>query len=103
MIRQYLRNMAGKPLETLELKRSFEIQAVSDRHVVIWVSGTGKTRTFPIKEIESAYQALAVSRVITRSEIQRKYSPRNPAYIAAILAALPNVDYALKPITLMLR
>ncbi len=50
--------------------------------------------------MEAAYQRLMALEELSRSEIRELFSEFNPAYVAAILAALPGVTYSRKPIAL---
>ena len=57
----------------------------------------------PQSEIDGAYRYLLSNKEITRTTIEAEYSPRNPVYVAAILAALPGVRYKIRPIRLRLQ
>jgi hypothetical protein len=59
-----------------------------------------KICTIPRDEIEGAYNELVASGVISRTDIRAHHSNFNPAYVAALLAALPGVTASTKPIQL---
>lgn len=94
-----IRALEGKLLRTLDRRKPFEIVAVTENQVALKVS-TGKIRTVRRKEIENAFRELTLTGTISRSDIQERYSPRNPAYVAAILAELDRVTHQLGPIRL---
>ena len=98
-----IRALEGKPLLTLDRRRPFEIVVVAENWVKLRVVGTGKMRTVRRKEIKGAFHELALRGEISRSEIHERHSPRNPAYIAAILAEFDGVTYQLGPIRLFYR
>ncbi len=50
--------------------------------------------------ITDAFKRLVSIGELTRSEIREEFSNFNPAYVAAILAKLPNIKHARKPIRL---
>lgn len=61
---------------------------------------TGKERPIPRAGIENAFRRLTVMGEITLSDLENKYTPRNPVYTAAILAEIPGVKSYTKPIRL---
>lgn len=95
--------LRGRQLSTLDRGNKFAIRAVESDSLVIHVTTTGKLRTIHRSEIEDSHAQLLASGEISREEIERNYSPRNPVYVAAILASLPSVEYRLKPIRLLMR
>jgi len=97
-----VRALEGKSLRTLDRRRPFEVVVVAESQIVLKVS-TKKLRTVRRKEIESAFRKLTLTGEISRSEIEEQHSPRNIAYVAAILAELDGVTYQLGPIQLFYR
>lgn len=93
----------GQTLRTLARHRSFELVAVGSKGLEIRVARSGKTRTIPRKELEAAYEALARAGRISAGEIRQMCSEYNPAYIAAVLAQMPEVTFTLNPIVLWYR
>jgi len=93
-----LTGLQGKILKTLAQGRTFEVLHVGQSEVIIVPHRTMKPRHIPMKEIEGSYQKLKAIGQITRVEIEAEYSPRDPAYVASILAALPGVRHNLKTI-----
>jgi len=104
MVWDHVHGLAGREMRTLARSERFAVEHVNDRQVDIIPRQTDKLRSVKRKEIESAWTRLVRDRKLTRKEIEDDYSPRNPAYVAAILASMPQVDYVTKPvITLYLR
>lgn len=92
--------LAGRTLSTLDRDKPFDILEISDQALIIRPHETDKERKIRRIEIEDAYRRLAAIGELTRSEIRDEFSNFNPAYVAAILAELPNVNHANKPIRL---
>jgi hypothetical protein len=90
--------LQGKVLKTLDQGRPFDVLHVSQANVIIVPHKNNKNRTIYMKEIEGSYRKLKAIGRITRVEIEAQFSPRNPAYVAAILATLPGVRSHGKPI-----
>lgn len=99
----HLNELVGKTLKTLDRNKPFDILHVTHETVIVYIHAGKKERFIPIKELEGAFLGLMANKRISRSEIEELYSPRNPAYVAAILAAFPGVDYSLKPIALYIK
>jgi len=98
-----VKNLEGKTLKTLDRGNKFEVHAVTNHSVIVKPLSTGKERLVPRSEIEGAYKELFSNKEITRTVIEAKHSPRNPVYVAAILAELPGVWYSIRPIHLRLK
>jgi hypothetical protein len=90
--------LQGKVLKTLGQGKPFTVINVSQGYIYIVPHKNNKGRTIDIKEIEGAYRRLKTMGQITRVEIEAQFSPRSPAYVAAILATLPGVRSHGKPI-----
>ena len=88
----------GRELRTLRDKRVFQVLAVTGTSVILHLRSTDKERIVKRVEIEPAYQELRKRGTLSRTAIRDLYSERNPAYVAAILAVLPNCRYTLDPI-----
>ena len=98
-----VKELEGRTLKTLDHEKKFDILAVSNKGVIVKPLSTGKERKVPRDEIDDgAYRELASNKEITRTTIEAKFSPRNPVYVAAILAELPGVRYKIRPIRLWL-
>ena len=93
-----LKKLAGQTLHTLSRHQPFDVVSVDAYEVEIYVRSSGKKRRVPMTEIEPAWRDLRRRGELTRAEIEEHWSPRNPAYVAAMLAALPGVTYVSKPI-----
>lgn len=93
-----LSGLQGKVLKTLAQNKQFTVVHISQNNVVIIPHQSNKPRPIYMKEIEGSYRKMIVIGQITRIEIEAQFSPRNPAYVAAILATLPGVKVHRKPI-----
>ena len=87
-------------IKTLDQNKEFKILLVTQSEVLIKVYATGKVRNISIQCLRDAYSDLQKNRELTRIDIEKKYSPRNPAYVAALLSKLQGVTHRVKPITL---
>ncbi len=87
-------------LYTLDQRKPFDIVEVKPRAVVVRPHARDVERTISREAIEGAFGELVARGEITRTDIREKYANFNPAYVAAILAALPGVETKLKPILL---
>lgn len=99
----FVENLKGKTLFTLAYKKAFEIIEINNNEVNILVHSTNKERKILKKNIDNAAKYLFSNKTITRIYIRDNFSEANPAYIAAILASLPDVTHKNKPITLYYR
>lgn len=98
-----VKNLEGRTLQTLDRGNKFEVLVVTNHGVIVKPLSTGKERLVPKTEIDGAYRELLANREITRTMIEAKYSPRNPVYVAAILAELSNIVYSIRPIHLRVK
>ncbi len=92
--------LLNRTLKTLDRNRPFKVVAITDNALLIRPEASGKDRLIDRREVEDSLSELRRRGEITRSEIQENYSPRNPAYVAAILAALSGVRVSVRPIVL---
>jgi hypothetical protein len=95
-----IEKLAGQTLVTLDQRKPFDIVEVTDHAVVVRPHKTGIERKIQRDNIEDAFKKLIAIGKLTRSEIREEFSNFNPAYVAAILAQLPNVKHSTKPIRL---
>jgi|WetSurMetagenome_2_1015567.scaffolds.fasta_scaffold49000_2 hypothetical protein len=95
-----LASLTGQTIKTLDQCRAFDVLDVSRAGVIIHIQRVGNERLIPYKQIEGAYCDLIVHGELSRSQIEAQYSPRNPAYVAALLAQLPGVQHSIRPIVL---
>ena len=98
-----LKKLEGFTFQTLKQKKKFEVIVVTDSLILIKPQARGKERSISRKEVEGSYHELVASRQISRSQIEDRYSPRNSAFVAALLAQLAGVDFTDDPITLYYR
>lgn len=98
-----VKELEGCTLKTLDRGKQFELLVVTNHGEIVKPLATGKERLVPRSEIDGAYRELFSNKEITRTIIEAKYSPRNPVYVAAILAELPGVWYSIRPIHLRLK
>jgi hypothetical protein len=92
--------LEGKTLRTLDRNRPFDVVKVGVREVIVRPHVRGIVRTIHRDAIEDAFSELAARGKMARTDIRNRYSDFNPAYIAAMLAALPGVKVFKKPIRL---
>ncbi len=98
-----LKKLEGQELATLDRGRRFKVEnVISPKLVVLFLFIPQNSRLIQAPEIEGAFKELEREKTITRGIIQEKFAPRNSAYVAALLAELPNVEYSLNPIALHL-
>jgi hypothetical protein len=95
-----IKKLEGKVLKTLDREKSFEVVVVLDSSVIVKPLSTRKDGGIPREQIEGAFQQLISSDQITQREIETQHSPRNPVYVATILAELPQVTHTIRPIVL---
>lgn len=94
-------NLDGRELKTLERGRPFEVLDVRADRVVVMPAVSGAPRTIQRPTLEGAFGALLDRRELTGVEIAGEFSPFNAAYIAALLAALPDVAACTGPTRLI--
>lgn len=95
-----LEKLKGRELHTLDRNNPFQLVEVGESRITLQIGNTGKKRTLSRTELESAWQTLVSHKELSRVEIRAQYSNFNPAYVAAILSALPGVRHEKKPIRL---
>lgn len=95
ILRQELQKLTGKTLATLDQHKRFDVLAVSPHQILLYIQATDKERKVRWEEIEPAWERLRSQGQLTRVEIREQFSERNPAYVAALLAALPGVAHRL--------
>ncbi len=94
----FLRSLIGGDLHTLKQDKKFTVKIVATSLVIINVNSTGNERFIRLQEIKEALEALLSHGNLTRTEIHERFSPRNPAYVAAILSKWPGVRSTTDPI-----
>jgi len=95
--------LKGRTFKTLDQKKPFDVVAITDQTVIIKPHASSKERFIDRQEIEGAFNHLMRQGQISRTEIQAKFSPRNPVYVATLLAALPQVECSVRPIELRVK
>ena len=96
-----VRKLKGRTLKTLDRQRSFTVASVTYSTVTVIPQSTGKERPISREGVENAYRRLMVTGRLTLTEIENDFAPRNPVYVAALLAELPGVVYKIKPVQLI--
>jgi hypothetical protein len=91
----------GRELRTLERGRPFEVVSVDDVGVVLSPVVSGKLRTIQRETLEEVFCALVDRRELTGVAIAEEFSPFNAVYVAALLAALPDVAPCIRPTRLI--
>lgn len=92
--------LVGKSLKTLDRRKPFDILECTDTYIIVRPHENKIERRINRQEIMNTLNELRMRKSITRSEIREHHAQFNPAYVAAILASLPDIEYKLKPITL---
>jgi hypothetical protein len=95
-----IQELAGQTLRTLDHRKPFDVVEVTEHAVIVRPHKSEIGRQISRDTIENAFKRLVVAGEITRTEIHSEFSEFNPAYVAAILAALPNVEHSIRPIRL---
>ena len=95
-----LRNLQGKTLRTLDRRYPFDVVDVTPTQAILKLHRTRKQRRILKDEIVDSFGELKRQGKISRARIEDNYSPRNPAYVAALLSQLEGVTYTIKPIVL---
>ena len=93
--------LSGRELKTLERGRAFAVVDVAEEQVVLSPVVSGKPRTIPRGTLEETYSALRERRELTGLEIAEEFSGFNATYVAALLAALPDVAVCHRPTRLI--
>lgn len=94
-------NLHGRELKTLRYGHPFEVSDVGQGEVVLSPVVSGKPRKVKRDTLEEAFSALLHRRELTGTEIADEFSPFNAVYVAALLAALPDVAVCSRPIRLI--
>ena len=93
-----IEKLKGQTLATLDQRKPFDIVEITEHAVTIRPHKSESERQISRDTIENAYRRLTATREITRTEIHSDFSEFNPAYVAAILAALPDVKHSIRPL-----
>lgn len=99
----YIRRLEGETLKTLDRKNPFDVVKVYEANLIVVPHISRKQRKIAREVIENVVSDLKTHGMITRAEIRERHSDFNPAYIAAVIAEFPNVEFTLRPITLRYR
>lgn len=94
-LRHELEKLIGKTLTTLHQQRRFDVLTITPGQILLFIQATGKERKVHWEEIEPVWALLHRQGKLTRVDIHANFSERNPAYVAAFLAALPDVTHRL--------
>ncbi len=95
-----IKKLKGQTLTTLDQRKPFDIVDVTEHAVIVRPHKSEIERQISRDTLENAARKLLAVGEITRTEIHSEYSEFNPAYVAAILANLPNVKHSIRPIKL---
>ena len=93
--------LSGTELKTLERGRPFDVVAVDEVGVMLSPAVSGKPRTIQRLTLEGTFDALVDRRELSGVEIANEFSPFNAVYVAALLAALPDVAACTRPTRLI--
>lgn len=94
-LRQELEKLTGETLATLDKHKHFDVLAVGSKQILLFLHSSQKKRKVRWEEIEPAWALLQREGQLTRVSIHANFSERNPAYVAALLSALPGVSHRL--------
>jgi len=94
-------SLDGLELKTLMRGRPFEVMDVNGERVLLAPLVSGKSRIIRRGILENAFGALFERRELTGQEIALEFSPFNAVYVAALLAALPDVAVCTNPTRLI--
>lgn len=94
-------SLHGRELKTLVHGHPFEISEVGEVQVVLSPAVSGKPRRIRRDTLEGAFSALLERRELMGREIADEFSPFNAVYVAALLAALPDVAVCSRPVRLI--
>lgn len=94
-LRYEVEKLTGKTLATLYKQKRFDVLAVRSTQILLFIQATEKERKVRWQEIEPAWKLLQRQGQLTRVEIRDNFTVANPAYVAALLAALPGVSHRL--------
>lgn len=98
---QNISSLHGRELKTLRYGHPFEVSDVGQAEVILSPVVSGKPRKVKRDTLEAAFGALINRRELTGTEIADEFSPFNAVYVAALLAALPDVAVFSRPIRLI--
>jgi hypothetical protein len=94
-------SLDGRELKTLERGRPFTVEAVDESGVVLSPLVSGKPRMIQRETLEDVFGALLDRRELTGAAIAEEFSRFNAVYVAALLAALPDVAPCTRPTRLI--
>lgn len=94
-LHQEFEKLTGKTLATLDRHKRFDVLGVGPKHILLFLQSSQKERKIRWGEIEPAWALLQRQGQLTRVAIHANFSQSNPAYVAALLAALPGVYHRL--------
>lgn len=100
MIMGRLEFLKGETLQTLAQGKKFDILNVDYKGIDILVHSTNRERYITKIEIEKSWEILISNESLLGTYILNEVPSRSSAYIAAMLAQLPEVSYSLRPIEL---
>ena len=95
-----VKSLEGHTLKTLARGNHFDVVSVDTQKVIVRPHVQGIKRHIKWQIIEDAFSELVQRGEVTRVDIRDHYTQFNPAYVAAILAALPDVTFTQPPIHL---
>jgi len=102
-VHSHISSLLGEKLHTLDRGKPFTVDYLH-RSLIIITTSTGAPRNVPYLGTIDAYNHIKKHGKLTRTEIaEQNYTIQNTAYIAAILASFPEIDYTTGPITLFLK
>ena len=98
---RYVCGLEGSTLRTLGRGKPFVVLLATARAVNVVPESSGKERSIPRSALQGALGDLRDRGLLTLNDIRSQWCDFSPAYVAAILAELPDVTHRLRPITLL--
>ena len=92
--------LAGQGLHTLGQEAAFDVVRVDDAAVRIRVASSGNPYSIYRRELADVWEILKERGELSQTAIREELGYPNPTYVAAILAALPDVAHQAGPIRL---
>jgi len=97
----HISSLGGRELKTLERGHPFNVVDVRRDRVVLSPLVSGKPRVIQRDTLEEAFSALVQRRELAGVDITMEFSSFNGVYVAALLAALPDVAACTHPVRLI--
>lgn len=91
----------GKSLKTLQQRRSFTILNVCENSLTLELQENGRQKQVRRDCLQETYAVLYQRRELRLCEVSEAVGAQQAAYVATLLATLPNVAVCHKPLALI--